>query len=394
MSIQIAAARAQGETRAASGEVAARIREGLGGTSPELVLVFASKPHSLGQVLQQIGLQFPGTVVAGASTAGEFHGASEGAGSVVAWAIGGPGVSARGGLGDTLSSNPEQAVRQALPSLPPDPQRPHRTALVLVEPLGGHAEEVVDLCARELGDQVILAGGASGDDFSFQSTEVGLGSRSSRDGVVVVLLDTEKAPSVGVNHGHIPITAPKVVTRAEGATVYELDGKPAFQVWKEAVRSRLERTGVDIDQCTPEQVGEQLIRYQFNLPVASGMDRIRASLSVGPQDSLNFACGIEEGVSMRIMESSVSNQYLSAREAAFRAKRGLRGSPLAGSLVFDCACRKLIMGDEFTRALTGIQEVLGDAPMAGFETYGEIARAPGEEAIFHHTTTVVLVFPA
>jgi hypothetical protein len=53
----------------------------------------------------------------------------------------------------------------------------------------------------------------------------------------------------------------------------------------------------------------------------------------------------------------------------------------------------LILGSEFHTAVKGISEELGGAPLAGYETYGEIALAAGDMSGFHNTTTVVLAFP-
>jgi methyl-accepting chemotaxis protein len=39
-----------------------------------------------------------------------------------------------------------------------------------------------------------------------------------------------------------------------------------------------------------------------------------------------------------------------------------------------------------------MRDELGGAPLAGFETYGEIAMEIGEMSGFHNTTTVVVTF--
>ena len=67
---------------------------------------------------------------------------------------------------------------------------------------------------------------------------------------------------------------------------------------------------------------------------------------------------------------------------------------VAGALVFDCICRNLILEGDFSRAVLGMSEELGGAPLAGFETYGEIALDAGDMSGFHNTTSVVLAFPA
>jgi methyl-accepting chemotaxis protein len=67
---------------------------------------------------------------------------------------------------------------------------------------------------------------------------------------------------------------------------------------------------------------------------------------------------------------------------------------VAGAVVFDCICRNLILGNEFRTAVRAMWDELGGAPLAGFETYGEIALQVGEMSGFHNTTTVVLAFPS
>lgn len=61
--------------------------------------------------------------------------------------------------------------------------------------------------------------------------------------------------------------------------------------------------------------------------------------------------------------------------------------------MFDCICRNLILGADFGRAVRGIADELGRVPLAGFETYGEIALDAGDMSGFHNTTSVVLAFP-
>lgn len=391
MEIKVATARVEspGQLAGLSGQLEA----GLGGASAAFVLLFASVEHDLQTCIRTVQGSFPGAVVAGTSTAGEFSGSEEGKGAVTAFALGGDGVRARGAMAGGLSSDPSRAVSQAIPQAPPDPERPHRSAILLVDPLTGKVEEAVQRVAEALGDDVTLAGGAAADDITFDRTQVGVGGTCRSDALVVVLLDTVRAPSVGVMHGHMPITDWMQVTRAEGARLMEIDGKPAYLVWKDAVRKKLAAAGVDVDALSPSEAATHLLHYEFGIPADRGEVRIRAPLTVEAGDSIGLACAVAEGVKIRVMESSVSSQALSAQQAAFRARQGLGRAKISGALVFDCICRKLIMGERFVDALRSIQDSLWSCPIAGFKTYGEIARIPGEKAIFHQTTSVVMAFP-
>jgi methyl-accepting chemotaxis protein len=108
---------------------------------------------------------------------------------------------------------------------------------------------------------------------------------------------------------------------------------------------------------------------------------------------LLFASEVPEGASVRITESVPERQIASAREAARRARLQLGGETPAGAVVFDCICRNLILGERFQEAVAAMSEELDHRPLAGFETYGEIALDTGEMSGFHNTTSVVLAFP-
>jgi hypothetical protein len=182
------------------------------------------------------------------------------------------------------------------------------------------------------------------------------------------------------------------VTKAEGNVVAEIDGRPAWDVWRERTRESAKAHGMDVDHLAPADEGAYLLSFQAGL--ANGAEyKIRASLSRSEGGAIHFACGVPEGTVFRIMESGPDAQVTSAREAARRARASLSGRPVAGALVFDCICRNLILGSDFARAVRGMSEELGDVPLAGFETYGEIAMDVGDMSGFHNTTSVVLAFP-
>lgn len=114
------------------------------------------------------------------------------------------------------------------------------------------------------------------------------------------------------------------VNRADGATVFELDGRPAWEVWRERTREAVLRTGVDLDAIDEEDIGAFLLRYEAGL-ASGGAHKIRAPLSRGEDGSLSFAYGVPEGAAVRITESTPERLVDSAIEAARLAKSQLEG---------------------------------------------------------------------
>jgi methyl-accepting chemotaxis protein len=221
---------------------------------------------------------------------------------------------------------------------------------------------------------------------------VGAGTRVASDAAVVASIFSKTPLGVGVCHGHEPLSRPLRVTRAAGNVVSEIEGRPAWSVWLDETRASAAARGVDVDALPREDEGAFLLRYEAGLAAGHREYKIRAPLSRAADGSISFACGVPEGSVIRITESVPERQVESARIAARRAKEQL-GGPAAGALVFDCICRNLILDSDFSRAVRGMSEELGGVPLAGFETYGEIALNADDLSGFHNTTSVVLAFP-
>jgi methyl-accepting chemotaxis protein len=392
MTTRVASVLATGTASEVAQQLLAGVRDKLEGNQATLALVFASTAQPLAEVTAALSSGMPGTVLMGASTAGEFTEQGDAKKSAALFAVSGD-LRVFAGIGTGLKDDPERAVSAALEGLPREVHGyPSRTAIMLLDPLAGRGEEATLLAATLLGEDVRLAGGAAGDDLQMRSTMVACGPRAASDAVAIALVFSRAPLGVGVCHGHEPLSEPLRVTKASGGTVVSVNGRPAWEVWLEQTRARAAQSGLDVDRLTPEQEGGFLLRYEAGLSSGEGY-KIRAPLSRNADGSINFACGLPEGAVFRITESDGDRQLASAREAARRARAQLGDRKIAGAVVFDCICRNLILGTEFATAVRGISKELGDVPLAGFETYGEIALDAGDMSGFHNTTTVVLAFP-
>jgi hypothetical protein len=85
------------------------------------------------------------------------------------------------------------------------------------------------------------------------------------------------------------------------------------------------------------------------------------------------------------------DSVLHATDAAcLESLSALEGRPPLGMLAFDCIARRSVLGEQGIKGEVDRIEVMASgAPMAGFYTYGEIARKKGVHG-FHNQTLVVL----
>lgn len=372
-----------------------QLRAALGEGEPKLVCLWASTAQPLAPLLAALQACFPASVVVGSSSAGEFTGDGDTVGHAVAWAVSGD-VVVHAGFATGLKADSGRAAEAALHGLPTDVEgHPHRAAFLLFDGLAGVGEELSLQAGLLLGEDVKVAGAAAGDDGALAHTVVGVGDRCGEDAVVIVRLFALRPFGLGVRHGHEPFSLETVVTRAEGNRVLELDGRPAFERYTELVRDEAIAAGLGDPGATDDASAlfRIFVRYSPGLHAGDGW-RNRNCITREKDGALGFTCGIARGARLTMLKSDPERQIASARRAAAEAVADLGpGGRAAGALVFDCVCRKTLLGDRFSETTRAIAEEVG-APLSGFESYGEVALRDGDFSGFHNSTTVVLVFSA
>jgi methyl-accepting chemotaxis protein len=94
-----------------------------------------------------------------------------------------------------------------------------------------------------------------------------------------------------------------------------------------------------------------------------------------------------------ILDGEPDAMVTAARSAAEEAKKHVGGADAAAVLLFDCVCRGMILKDAFQREIGAVRSTFGGVPIAGFLTYGEIARYQGQLDGWHNATAVVVAIP-
>jgi hypothetical protein len=90
------------------------------------------------------------------------------------------------------------------------------------------------------------------------------------------------------------------------------------------------------------------------------------------------------------MEGDAQSVLEATDAAGSDSLAALEGHPPLGMIAFDCIARRGVLEDEGIRAeIDRLAALASGAPIAGFYTYGEIARTRGLRG-FHNQTLVVL----
>ena len=365
--------------------------EGLGGAKPSFGFLFASPSLSLADCLRSASQVAQGARLVGCTTAGEFTERGLVHGGVVVMLISTDSphlVQTSNGLSHGAEGT-ARALCQGFHGTAENARQKGfvcSTTVTLVDGLSGAGEKFVESIVENTQALHQVVGGAAGDEGKFQATHVGDADRAGTDMATAVHVFSKSPWGVGIGHGLEPTTAKMRVTKAKANVVQEIDGKPAFAAYEEHARKR----GVSLAAAT---AGEYLIANELGIIVAGKVTRARAPLSVGKDGSLTCAAEVPQGAHVAILDGKPDAMVAAAKEAATEALQNLQGREPAGVLLFDCVCRGLILKDQFQREIEAVRSVMGDVPVAGFLTYGEIASYSGRIESWHNTTAVAVAIP-
>ncbi|HET8756500.1 MAG TPA: FIST N-terminal domain-containing protein [Solirubrobacteraceae bacterium] len=356
------------------------------GADPKLLVVFCSDSYELPALLSAIAGEAPGTPLIGCTTAGEIAAGRASTASVVVTAFGGPGFAVQTAAAPHASERLREAGEEVAAALSePLESHPHQVAILLSDALAGDQREVIRGAYAVLGAAVPLVGGCAGDDFKLSATFQFYGGEVVSDTLVGAVLASEAPLGVGVRHGWRPVGEPILVTRSAQNRVYTLDDRPALDVY-------LERFDAPEEARTDAAAFAQFsMTHPLGLGQRSTEEGARYVASANFEDgSLNMIAEVPQGGIVRFLEGDVDS-VLGATDGACReALEALGGRDPLLLLAFDCAARRLVLGDEgIERETELIAGHACGAPIAGFYSYGEIARTRGAGG-FHNETLVVL----
>jgi hypothetical protein len=236
-----------------------------------------------------------------------------------------------------------------------------------------------------LGATVPLVGGCAGDDFQLTATVQFHDGEVCSDTLVGAVLTSEAPLGIGVRHGWRRVGEPVLVTRSSDNRVYELDDRPALDVY-------LDRFDAPSEAYTDATAFAQFsMTHPLGLGRRSAEEGARFVAEANFEDrSLGMIAEVPQGGLAWFLEGEVESVLEATDDACRDALEALDGSAPRGLLAFDCAARRLVLGDEgLEQEVERICSHAGGAPIAGFYSYGEIARVHGASG-FNNETLVVL----
>ena len=259
-----------------------------------------------------------------------------------------------------------------------------RHILVLSDGLNVNGAELVKGLNTELPKGISVTGGLAGDGAIFGHTFViANGEKLSNCIVALGLYGKDLKIGYGSQGGWDSFGVERLVTRSIENVLYELDGKPALELYKSFLGDK-----------AAELPGSGLL---FPLSMRDDENKIpvvRTILGINEEDqSLTFAGNIHQGSYVRLMKANVDRLINGAEESAIISKE-IIDQESQFALLVSCVGRRLVLKQLVDEELEVVKDVLGEqVPMTGFYSYGEIAPFNKDTpATLHNQTMTITTF--
>lgn len=351
--------------------------------APDLVLVFGAPAYFTDSgCLPDLRAAFPAAQLIGCSTAGEIGNQGVADGSCVITAVRMEKTPLHAASTPLAGMDDSRAAGARIGSML---QAPGLGAVLVFGPgVNVNGSALVEGIASAVGSTPIV-GGLAGDGGAFKRTFT-LGNAGVDDATIVAMgfYGGSFLHGHGSFGGWEPFGPARKVTRCAGNVLYELDGRPALDIYKNYLgdyAANLPASGLLFPFA---MLGEDhralgLIRTILGVDEAAG--------------SLTLAGDIDSEGYLKLMHAGTDglvNGAEAAAEATAKMQR-IPGDSLA--VLVSCVGRKLILGDRVDEEVEAVAQVLGpQTTLAGFYSYGEISPFQPDNACRLHNQTMTVTW--
>jgi hypothetical protein len=240
---------------------------------------------------------------------------------------------------------------------------------------------------ENLPSNVAVTGGLVGDGADFKHTYVGLDKVATEGKIIAVgFYGDSLSVSYGSMGGWDVFGPERVITKSKNNVLYELDGKPALEIYKTYLG----------DKSKELPASGLLFPLNLRLPASDGeVQVVRTLLAVDEKEqSLTFAGSMPEGVKAQLMKANFERLVNGASGAASMIIKET-GAKADLAVLISCVGRKLVLKERIEEETEAIREVFGpDTTLAGFYSYGEISplTPTANQCQLHNQTMTITTF--
>ena len=228
---------------------------------------------------------------------------------------------------------------------------------------------------------ISLSGGLCGDDGRFERTLASYNENPKEGEIIAIGFYGETLEITSSNYGGwTPFGPERIITKSEGNVLFELDGKPALDLYKTYLGEKA------------NELPKSALLYPLSVRIEEDSEPlVRTILNIdNDKNTMILAGDVPEGSKVQLMMSSVDDIVSGAIHAAELAMKGREKNPEL-ALLISCIGRKLVMDQRTEEEIEEVKSVIGNETIiSGFYSYGEMAPFSGQKECKLHNQTMTL----
>lgn len=233
-------------------------------------------------------------------------------------------------------------------------------------------------------NNVLVTGGLCGDAARFEKTIAAYNENPKPGEIIAIGFYGETLEvSFSIHGGWTPFGPERVVTKSNFNTLYELDNRPALDLYKKYLGEK------------SKELPAAALLYPLNVKSKEeNQSFVRTILNINEDENAMILAGdIPENSKVQLMMTNVDN-IANASERAAKQALDLRQNKPQLALLVSCIGRKLVLDQRVEEEIEEVVNVLGNTTtICGFYSYGEIAPFHGENncQLHNQTMTITLI---
>ncbi|MGY5352848.1 FIST signal transduction protein [Wenyingzhuangia sp. IMCC45533] len=256
-----------------------------------------------------------------------------------------------------------------------------KSVFILSEGSFINGSQLTEGIAHQIDENVVVTGGLCGDSDRFEKTIAGYNEPPKEGEIIAIGFYGESLEiSFSLYGGWTPFGPERIVTKSEGNILYELDDKPALDLYKKYLGEK------------SKELPSAALLYPLNVKIQQeNQSIVRTILNIDDaKKGMILAGDIPEGSKVQLMMTNVDN-IANASEKAIKEANKNRKNKAELAIIVSCIGRKLVLDQRVEEEIEEVVNVLGDdTTVCGFYSYGEIAPFNGERACKLHNQTITI----
>lgn len=259
-----------------------------------------------------------------------------------------------------------------------------RHIFVITDGMTVHGDDFIRGANEVLPEGTTISGGMASDGFEFKETMSGINvPPASGRACAVGFYGPDLTVGFGAEGGWDTFGLERVVTKSKGNVLYELDGMPALDLYKEYL-------GPEADKLPSSG-----LLFPLGLRKDAHSELIVRTIDTVDEENkaLRFSGDVPQGYTAQFMKGDFDHLVDGASAAAEKAKGECNsGEGQSLALVVSCLGRQLLMGQQISDELEAVCGALGgDAVISGFYSNGEYSKKGFEPCALHNQTMTLTI---